>query len=115
MKMFRTMLAVSVLALAGCASLGNEKPTTFRDQLAYAEAAHTGVIDALDSSLNAGMISSVAAGNVAAQADSAELALDAARAAYAAGDTAGANAKLVVALSALQALQDYLRAQGAKK
>lgn len=105
-----TILAFA-LVLAGCMTA----PQGFREQLAAAEATHNAVIDATDSSLNAGTISSTAAGNIAQQADNAQKMLEAAKDAYIAGDTAGANSKLAIALTALTTLQDYLRAQGAKK
>ncbi len=108
-----TLLAFAIV-LVGCASLGNEKAETFRQQLAYAEGVHTSVIDATTSSLNAGTITSAEAESVAKQADNAQLILKASKTAYEAGDSAGANAKLATALTALQALQDFLRAKGSK-
>ncbi|MES1993180.1 MAG: hypothetical protein V4457_06145 [Pseudomonadota bacterium] len=101
------------LVLTGCASLGTEKADTFKTQLAYAEGIHSAVVDATTSSVNAGTLSSADAETVGKGADNAQLILVSAKTAYAAGDTAGANAKLATALTALQALQDYLRAHGA--
>lgn len=99
------------LVLTGCVT----NPTGFREQLATAEATHTSVIDALDSSLNAGTISSTTAGNLASQADDAQKLLEASKDAYIAGDTGAAHSKLTTAIAALTALQTYLRAQGAVK
>lgn len=107
-------LAAFVLVLSGCASLGIEKPTGLRQQIIAAEGQHNAVIDATDSALNAGTISSVTAMSIAAQADNAQLGLEAAKSAIIAGDVAGAQSKLAIALTTLTALQDYLRAQGAK-
>lgn len=105
-----TILAF-VLVLSGCVTA----PTGFKEQLAAAEATHNAVIDATDSSLNAGTITSVTAQSIAAQADGAQKILGAAKDAYIAGDTGTANSKLATALTALTALQNYLRAQGAQK
>lgn len=107
-----TLFAFAIV-LAGCASLGTEPAQSFNQRLAYAEATHTAVLEATDSSLNAGTITSSQAQTIVSQSDNAELVLSAAKTAYQAGDTAGANAKLATALTALQALQDYLRAQHA--
>lgn len=105
-----TILVLTVI-LAGCVT----NPVGFREQLATAEATHTAVIDAVDSSLNAGTINSITAGNLAAQADDAQKVLQAAKDAYIAGDTGAAQNKLAVAIEALTVLQNYLRAQGAAK
>lgn len=105
-----TMFAFA-LVLSGCVTV----PQGFKEQLIYAEGMHNAVLDATDSSLNAGTISSITAGNIAGQADNAQKAIEAAKDAFIAGDTAGANSKLAIALTALTTLQDYLRAQGAKK
>lgn len=109
-----TIIAFAIV-LTGCAATGNVQPQGFKQQLAYAEGVHSAVIEAVDSSLNAHMLSSDAAASLASKADEAQLTLNAARTAYEAGDTAGANAKLAIALTALQTLQDYLRATGAPK
>lgn len=111
----RLTVFACLVVLAACAATGTVAPETFNQRLAYAEGVHSAVLDATDSSLNAGTLSSVAAGNIAAQADTAQTLLTAAKTADAAGDPTTANSKLAVALTALQGLQDYLRAQGAKK
>ncbi len=113
--MKRLLILGCALLLGACASVGVVQPETFNQRLAYAEGVHHAVLDATDSSLNAGMLSSEAAQAVATQADQAEALLNAAKAADAAGDPTTANAKLAIALTALQGLQDYLRAQGVKK
>ncbi len=101
-----TLLAF-LIVLTGCQSV--EPAKTFGQQLAYAEGIHTAILDATNSSLSAGTISSADAETIAKGADGAQTLLEASKAAYEAGDTAGANAKLATALTALQALQDYLR------
>jgi hypothetical protein len=75
---------------------------------------HTAVLDATASAVSAGTISTADAETVLKQADTARLALDTAKQAHDAGDVAGADSKLAIALTALTALQDYLRAHGAK-
>lgn len=115
MKRYRMTMAVCALLIAaGCATTGVVQPSGFRQEAAYAEATHTAVIDALDSSVNAHTISSDDAASIAVKAAQAQAVLQAAVTAYTAGDTAGANARLATALTALQALQDYLRAHGSK-
>ncbi len=98
-----------LLVLTGCQSLGNEPAQTFSQKLAYAEGVHTAVLDATNSSLSAGTLSSADAETIAKGSDNAQTLLVAAKTAYEAGDETGANAKLATALTALQALQDYLR------
>ena len=108
------LLLLPLLLLAACNSLGTVAPETFNQKLAYGIAAHTAVLQATTSAVTAGTLSSSDAESVLKQADTAKAVLDAAQTANAAGDTAGAGSKLATALTALQALQDYLRAHGAK-
>lgn len=107
-------LAAFVLVLSGCANLGNEKPDTFRQKLSYAEGVNAAVLEATNSSLVAGTLAPADARSIEIQADQAQLVLVAAKDAYAAGDLAGAQSKLAIAMTALQELQNYLRAKGAK-
>jgi len=108
-------LCAFVLVLAGCASLGNEKADTFRQKLSYAEAGNAAVIDAVTSSYSAGTLAADDARSLEVQSGNVQTILVAAKTAYAAGDVAGAQSKLAIALTALQTLQDYLRThQGAK-
>jgi hypothetical protein len=103
------------IAVSACQSLALEPAQTFNDKLAYAVATHTAVLQATTSAVTAGTLSSDEAATVLKGADNAKLALDAAKAAHEAGDEAGANTKLATALTALQALQDYLRSHGGAK
>lgn len=103
-----------VLVLAGCASLGNEKADTFRQKVSYAEAGNAAVLDAVRDSYSHGTIDANDARSIEVKADQVQLVLVAAKDAYAAGDVAGAQSKLAIALTGLQALQDYLRANGSK-
>jgi hypothetical protein len=113
LKNFLTLFAFA-LVLTGCAGLGNEPAQTFNQKLAYAYGTHTAILQAATSSLEAGTISAANASDILKQADNAKLVLDTARQAFDAGDSAGANSKLAVAVTALGALQDYLRAHGSK-
>lgn len=108
-----TILAFAII-LTGCATTSTQ-PLTFADRLAYAVGIQKSIVQATDSSLKAGTIDSGTAVYVGTQARIAKLGLDAADTAYEAGDQAGADGKLATALAALQELQNYLRAQGAKK
>lgn len=105
-------LFIFLTVAAGCASLGNEKADTFNDKFAYAVGIHHAVVDATQSALDAGTISADDARSVSVQAHNARTVLDTAKAAADAGDAAGAQSKLVIALTALTALQEYLRAHG---
>ncbi len=102
-----------LLVLTGCQSLGTEPAQTFSQRLAYAVGVHTAVLQAATSSVEAGTLSADDAQNVLKKADDAKVILDAAKAAHDAGDEAGADSKLATALTALTALQDYLRSHGA--
>jgi hypothetical protein len=70
------------------------------------------VLQATTSAVTAGTLSTADAEAVLKQADTAKVVLDTAQAANAAGDAAGANSKLAIALTTLTALQDYLRSHG---
>ena len=109
-----TLLAF-LMVLTGCASMGNEKADTFSKQLAYATGINKAVVDAVTSSTSAGTLGSDDAASVLAKADEAHAILVAANSAYQAGDQAGAQSKLATALTALTALQDFLRSKGAMK
>lgn len=127
MKVFR--MALCALLLTGCASLGFDQPKTLKQGLISAESQYHAVIDATDSSLNAGMISADAAESVGRQADKADAILRDAKTAYQLACGAHdadptksdvctdptAQSKLALAVTALSGLQEYLRSQGAKK
>lgn len=115
MNRIRIALIACALALSACATSPLEPATSLVDRITYAEGQYHGALDAVDSSLKAGTISSLTAQNITAQADDAQLILLAAKSAAEAGDIDTANAQLTLALTALHSLQDYLRAQGAQK
>lgn len=112
---FRNFCALLAFALVftGCA-IAPSQPLTFADRLANAAALEKSIVQATDDSLVNGQIDSGTAIYIRTQANIGKLALDAADTAYAAGDQAGADSKLAIALAGLKELQDYLRGQGAK-
>lgn len=127
MKVIR--MALCALLLTGCASLGFDQPKTLKQGLIAGESQYHAVIDAIDSSLNAHEIGSVAAGNLIARADQADAILRDAKTAYEIACGAHdadptrndvctdptAQSKLALAVTALSGLQQYLREQGAPK
>lgn len=105
MKQLATYWLFLVL-LFGCAI---ETPKTFNDRVGYALGIHTSVLNTTTRALEFGEITADEAENVAGIADNARGLIDAARTAWAAGDQAGADQNITVALSLLRQLQDYLR------
>lgn len=103
---------IFVLAfVVGCAQLGLPTPETFNERLAAGYQAVTGARASALALLKSGQISAADAQNVQEQADNARAGLDIARATQAADPTA-ANAKLTAVVTALTALQTYLRTKG---
>lgn len=103
-----------LLVLTGCATLGTEQPKSFDDRAAYAVAVYTAVENTVTISIGNASMTSVEGSIIIKQAETGKALLDAARAAFNAGDAAGADSKLATALTVLNALQSYLNAQGAK-
>jgi hypothetical protein len=108
MRPFRPLLLPLLLLLSGCALLGITKPLTFDEQLATAYTAHTTVDQAATVAVQAGSLSSAQGDKVIALSNTARSILDAAKAAEKAGNTAGASAQLILATSALTAIQTFL-------
>ena len=102
-------LAPAPFVLDGCTALGVAQAQTFNEKLAYAYGVHTAVLQASTSAVTAGQLSSADATKVLTDSDYAKSVLDAAAAAYTAGDAAGANSKLAIATSLLSAVQAYLQ------
>lgn len=96
--------------LSGCTALGVPQAETFNQKLAYAYGTHTAVLQAAEAAVKAGQLSSEDATKILGDADNVKAALDAAGNAYMAGDAAGANNKLAIAVSILQYVQAYLNA-----
>lgn len=94
--------------LSGCTALGVPQAQTFNQKLAYAYGIHTAVLQATTAAVVAGSLSSTDATKILVDSDNAKTVLDAANAAYTAGDAAGANSKLATGISVLQSIQAYL-------
>ncbi len=103
-----------LLVMTGCASMGIVQPQTFDQRWSYAVGLEKSVIQATDSSLNAGAVSITDAEVIQKQAQTALDALHLARTAADSGDQTGADNKLAISLTVLTALQDYLRSHGGK-
>jgi hypothetical protein len=108
MRPFRPFLLPLLLLLSGCTILGITKPLTFDEQLATAYTAHTTVVQAATVAVRAGSLSSSQGDKLSAMANTSRSILDAAKAAETAGNTAGASAQLILATSALTAIQTFL-------
>jgi hypothetical protein len=100
--------------LAACAATGLTPASSFAQNLAYAYAEHTAVLQATTNAVNSGALSSADAQAVLTQADTAKAALDAAVAFNTAGDLTDANTKLALGTAALTALQTYLNTHQGK-
>jgi ABC-type Fe3+-hydroxamate transport system substrate-binding protein len=114
MKQLRyAYLFALVLALQACASMGIPTPVTFNERAAAATVTVTGIRSATLDLLKTKRISAGDAQNAQDQADVARKGIDVARAVYKT-DPAGADARLTATITALQAIQTYLRTRGAK-
>ena len=109
-----TLLLAMSIVLTGCQSLGLPAPQGFDQQLAQAYGIHTAVVSATATALTAGSISANDAQSVQGLERNARTLLDTAKAAETAGDAAGAQKDLVLATTALTALQAYINAHGSK-
>ena len=98
-------------SLEGCPSAGVATPQTFNEKLAYGYATHTAILQTATAGVTSGSLTSTDAAKVLADADSVKVGLDAAAAANAAGDVAGANSKLAIALSVLTSIQTFLNSK----
>ena len=110
-KLTMWLVALTLSVLVGCASLGLSKPQSFDEQLANAYGVHTAVLSTTSYALTRDVVSSTDATMINAQAQNARALLDAAHAAEAAGDLAGANSKLALALSVLTSLQTFINSK----
>lgn len=114
MKTLRLHTALWALAvLTACAALGFPTAETFNQKLAVGYGTVTAIRNSAATLVAAGKITPDDAQNVQTQADTARSALDLARTAYKAGDTAGAATKLDTTATVLRALQAYLASKGA--
>lgn len=101
-------LAVPAFALSGCTSVGLQQPQSVEQRLAYAYGTHTAVLDAAAAAVTAGRLSADEGERILKLADDSRAVLDASRVAFAAGDVATANERLLLALNILTQLQTYL-------
>ena len=107
------LLAVLLLALAGCASLGMEAPQSFGDRLAYAEGNNTALLEAATDALDHREITSRDMEHVQSIHGQAKSLLGSARLLMGT-DITSAEGRLLAATKLLTELQTYLRARGVK-
>lgn len=100
-----TLLATLFVLAAACAAIPT--PQTFNQKLEVGYGTATAVLTTTDTLLKAGKLSSTVASNIESQDNNLKAALDIARTTYAANQTDGGN-QLATALTALNALQNYL-------
>jgi hypothetical protein len=103
----------AIALLVACAALGLPTAETFNEKLAVGYGTVTAIRQSATTLVLAGKLTPDDAQNVQIQADTFRAALDVARAAYRAGDTAGATTKLDTTATALRALKAYLASKGA--
>ena len=107
-------LAGVLIMITACAALGLSAPQGFDQQLAQAYGVHTAVVQTASQSLDSGAMSQEDGRRVYQLAQDSRSVLDAAKAAELAGDQAGAQKNLVLALTGLNALQSFLTSKGVK-
>ena len=110
MKTHRYSLALMVLLLASCASLGVPSPTTFNQRALLAKESVAGAVALSTTLLNAHKISSADSENVQKQADNAMEAVNIASSIRSTAPGASEE-KLQSAETILKALQAYLKAR----
>lgn len=107
-------LALILMVLAGCATLGLEQPQGFTDRAAYAGKGLNAVIGSTTSSLDLGAIGSDDAIYVRGLAVQTRTFLTAAETAFASGDISTAEGRLALAEAVLGELKAYLLKKGVK-
>jgi hypothetical protein len=100
-----------ILWVAGCSALGLSTPKGFDQSLAEAYGVHTAVVSATAVAVSTGAISSAEATQVQTQALSSRAILDTAKS-LESSNPAAAQSDLVLATTALTALQTYLNSRG---
>jgi hypothetical protein len=106
-------LPLILFLLCSCAQLGIAPAQSFDQKLAYAEQVDTAVLTASTSAVRAQQISSDDHQKVITVADQAKALIDSARP-LSTTDPTAANAKLALATSVLQQLQNYLNSRKRK-
>jgi hypothetical protein len=109
----KRLLAILLLALAGCASLGLEAPKSLGDRLAYAEGNNTALLEAATDALDHSEITSRDMEYVMSIHGQAKALLGSARQLMGT-DVGSAEGRLLAATKLLAELQNYLRARGVK-
>jgi len=103
-----TAASLLVFFMLGCSSVGLAPAQNMEQRIAYAYATNFGLRNSAATALNGGRIEAKEAGAALEITNQARTLLDAARMANGVGDTKTAEARLVLALSVLQALQNRL-------
>ena len=106
--------ACAFYLVIACAQLGLAPAQSFEEKLAYAYGVHTAVTATAAAAVSAKALTPADGAQVLSVSDQARTLLDAARTLYAAQDTTGADAKLVLATGLLTQLQTYLNSRGIK-
>lgn len=106
-------LAFLLVFLAACQPLGIPKPETFNERLAFGYSTVTTARQTALTLLQSGKISADDAQQVQGQADNARTGLDIARS-LSATEPQAADTKLTAILTALTALDAYLKSRGAQ-
>lgn len=110
----KKLILITLLALAGCASIGAVTPTSTDEKIAYAYGTVTAVRQSCTQALTTGVLPTSGAQQCLTVTDGARTALDAAKVAEGAGDDTTALGKLALATTLLTQIQQYLTAQGVK-
>ena len=103
------LIALALIAITACTALGLTAPKGFDQQLANAYGTHTAVVKGTASALTAGSITSQEASEVQKQANSARALLDLAKSEETAGNAAGSQKDLALAVTSLNALQAFVQ------
>ncbi len=113
MKRYRnyTALAFACWLLTACASMGIISPSSFDERMAAAYSLNTAIRDGVDSSLNAGAVSSDEAQKALDETRTTRTALDSVRT-LAGNDPIAAEGRLKLLEASLQALRARLIAKG---
>lgn len=104
-------LIAALILLSACASLALPPAQNFTGRLAYAYAQNTGAREAGAKALDAGKITADDARYTLRVTDEARVLIDAAGAAYAAGDVQSAEGRLTLVLATLDSINAYLDAR----
>lgn len=102
---------LTLITLSGCATLGTEKPKTFRDHVAYAYATEATIIDTAKTAYSAGKISADVRDKIYIGVQSGDTILKEA-VILEKTDLSSAQSKLEAALKVFKELKDKLKQNG---